>query len=719
MNAASVSALALLAASLTGCAGLEADQHGWLQIGEPIATDQERRIDDGAVDGFEPVEAFAEDREAGAVATRTIPEIAPRASRNAAQGAPELRGSAINVTLPPQPVPQFVNTVFGEILQQPFSLGPEVAQRSDIISLRSVRDLAPATFLELVREALKDYGLAVTYENGLYTVVALDELRAQMPQFIISRAGPHVPSDLRPVVQFLELTAIAVTDMQDILREAFPDEDELQIRVDRRTNTMVLSGLSEDVDAALTIVREMDEVRFAGTQVLSFAPRNWRALELRDALSQILTVEGYVVGDWRSPTALNLLVLEFTNQVLIFAAEPEVARYAGELAARLDADAYQAEAEIPHVYEVRNADATVLASIVNSVLSGGQSAQGAQGAQAAGGLGATSNANPDEAGGSGAQAAVTSIGRLTVDALGNRIIFMGTQQEFERVEALLRRLDTRQPEVLIEVIIAEVTLTDNMSFGLDAVFNSEAAATFTAQLTSNDGLTGVVQTGQVTLTGAAFTAGNNRINVLSTPRVVTRSGSSASIQVGTDVPVITSQGASAAQAGGSTDILQTVSYRSTGVILDVQPRVYSGDRIDLIIRQELSAADVNETADIASPVITNRSITSELSLVDGQTAVLGGLIENRFTSDNDGIPFLKDVPVLGAPFRSDTLTSTRTMLLVLVTPYVIRSAEDRRDMVSALRESMNETFRNQTDRSSTLTGPREPMRLRARSEIEG
>lgn len=698
---------------LAGCETVRPAPTDWLDIGQPITMTAENRGDDGAVDGFEPGDRAA-GAEAPAVATRTIPQIATRSTRSSATQSPSLRGDAINVTLPPQPVPQFVNTVFGEILQQPFSLGPEVAQRSDIISLRSVRSMEPQTFLELVREALKDYGLAVTYENGLYSIIALDELRAQMPQFITSRAGPHVPSDLRPVVQFIELTAISVDDMQQILREAFPDENELQIRADRRANSMVLSGLSEDVDAALAIIREMDEVRFAGTQVLSFSPRNWDAEQLRAALSQILTVEGYVVGDARTPTALNLLVLEFTNQILIFAAEPEVARYAGELASRLDADAFQAEAEIPHVYEVRNADATLLAEIVNNVLSG-------DGTTGTGGAsdGGDQPAGGDESGSGSPQPGVSSMGQLTVDGLGNRIIFMGTQQAFDQVEALLRRLDTRQPEVLIEVIIAEVTLTDNFSFGLDAVFDSEAAATFSAQLTSNDGLTGVVRTGQVTLTGTSLTAGNNRINVLSTPRIVTKSGSAASIQVGTDVPVITSQAASGSQVSGSTDILQTVSYRSTGVILDVQPRVYSGDRIDLVIRQELSAADVNETADIASPVISNRSITSELSLEDGQTAVLGGLIENRFTSDNDGIPFLKDVPVLGTPFRSDTLTSTRTMLLVLVTPYVIRSAEDRGAMVDALRASMNDAFRNQTEGSSTIMTPDEPMELRARSDVRG
>lgn len=677
----------------------------WLDLGQPGADTDYEGLQSPVPSESLPAPSGVDSgtdalQRSGEIDTRTVPSLdRPRASARSNSQTPVFSGEPVNATLSPQPLPQFINIVFGEILERPFILGPEVADRTDVVSLRTVRDMPEETFLTLVRAALEDYGVGVSFEDEVFRIVTLDTLRAQMPQFIRSRAGAHVPSDLRPVVQFIELTAIDAADMEVILRQAFPDAEALQIRSDRRTNSIVLSGLGEDVDSALSIVSDMDQLRFAGTRVLRYSPRNWEAGELARALSDILTVEGFMVGvGIAAPKPVTLLVLDFSNQVLIFANNEEVGGYIASLARQLDAEAYQAEAENPFVYQVRNAEAAGLAEILSSVLSGG-----------GGGARTQSNTGASE----GGQASPSiSLSGVTVDELGNRIIYVGTQAEYDRVERLLVQLDTRQPEVLIEVIIAEVSLTDGINYGLDAVFDSEAAARFSARLTSDGGLNGVVETGELTLSGS-FGSNNNQINVLSTPRIVTRSGSEATISVGNEVPIITSQRATDFQSGGgNSDVLQQVQYRSTGVLVSVEPRVLSNDRIDLVISQELSAAEPNDLASIASPVISNRSITSELSLRDGQTAVLGGLIENRFTRSNDGIPFLKDVPILGVPFRSESLSLSRNMLVVLVTPYVIRSDDDRQRMVDVLSASMNDTFQRNQAPSRTLRPPNEPMVIR-------
>lgn len=687
--------------ALSGCAAT--DEGDWFrvegpQIGNPAdAGGAEEPAD--TIAAQEPETPISEAGEFDRRYVRPLPTGRPTSVQERTE--PEFRTGVVNATLAPQPLPRFINAVFGEILEQPFIMGPEIAERTDIVSLRTVRDMPEETFFSLVRQALEDYGVGVSFEDGVFRVVTLATLRAQMPQFIRSRAGAHVPSDLRPVVQFVELAAIDSADMEVILRQAFPDGQTLQARADRRTNAIVLSGLAEDVDTALSIVADMDQLRFAGTQVIRYSPRNWEAGELARALNDILTVEGYMVGvGTNAPRPITLLVLDFSNQLLIFSNTRDIGDYVVGLARQLDAEAFQAEAQIPFVYQVRNSEATALAEVLASVLGGGSASQ----SLAAGGGDTVPNRDSDRQ--------TVSFGGVTVDEVGNRIIFVGTQAEYDRIERLLVQLDTRQPEVLIEVIIAEVNLTDGLNYGLDAVFDSEIAARFSARLESNGGLNGVIQTGELSLSGS-LGSNNNQINVLSTPRLVTRSGSEATIQVGTEVPIITSQRATDFQSGvGGSDVLQQVQYRSTGVLVSVEPRVLSDDRIDLVISQELSAAEPNDLADIASPVISNRSISSELSLQDGQTAVLGGLIENRFTRGNDGIPFLKDVPVLGAPFRSESLSLTRNMLVVLVTPYVIRSQEDRQRMVDVLSESMNDAYARHLGPSNTLRPPSEPMMIR-------
>lgn len=648
------------------------------------------------------------------ITRNTVPSLRDRRtnSQSTYLNTPDLPDTLVNVTLPPQSVPAFINTVFGEILQQPFNLGPNVPERTELISLRTVNDMEPAAFLALVEQALQDYGLGVTYSDGLFRIVELAELRSQIPQFIRARAHENVPSDLRPVVQFVELTAIDAADMQQILTQAFPDRNVLTINNNRLHNTLTLSGLAPDVNAAMAIVRQMDELRFAGTQVVTLGVRNWKVDDLTESMSQILTLEGYMVGvGAASPRSLTLLPLEFTNQIMIFASTRELADRALALAVRLDREAFNAEVRTPHVYQAQNTEATLLAEVIASVMGSsgvGRAGSSSQSAQTA----SSSNSTGSDQGADGQGGSQTrNFGNITVDEQGNRVIFFGTQSEYEQFEALARQLDTPVPEVMIEVTIAEVTLTDDSSYGLDAVFSSEVAPSFSTQLTSNGSFSGTLQTGQVTLNAAA-SASNNQINVLSTPRIVARSGSEATVQVGTDVPIITSQRAANSQSGGNTDVLQTVQYRSTGVLLSVTPRVYSGNRIDLEISQETSAAEANSNSSISSPLISTRTLNSQLSLQDGQTAVLGGLIENRFTRGNNGVPLLKDVPILGTPFRSETLNATRTMLVVLVTPFVLDTRSDRQQVVDTLVRALNSSFENQTRANGTLLPPNQPFQIR-------
>lgn len=692
----------ICAALMAGCASQSGSPVAdWVQLETPLAVERgESALSDRLTSepASEPDQAETE--------RRSVPRLsAPGGLVRPGLEAPDLPGGRINVTLPPQPLPAFVNTVLGDILEQPFSLGPGVSEREELVSLRSVRDMEPDTFLALVETALRDYGVGFSYENGLFRVVELDELRAQMPRFITSRAHANVPTGLRPVVQFVELVAIDAGDMQPILEQAFPDRGELTIRNNRRTNSLVLSGLADEVNAALAIIEEMDELRFAGTQVITYMPVSWDASEMGRALADILTLEGFMIGlGTREPRAITLLPLDYTNQLMIFASNPQQAEYVLSVARRLDEDAFRGEAESAHVYQAVHAEAETLAEVVGAVLSGGRTTSSSRPAADTeqGGGGEGSGAGPANA---------SAAPGLTVDEQGNRLIYFGTQADYDRVVNLLRQLDTPVPEVLIEVTIAEVTLNDDSSYGLDLLFDSELIPDFNASLTSGGGFSGAVRTGQVTLDGSA-NASSNQVNVLSTPRLVTRSGAEASIQVGTDVPIITSQRASDSQTGGSTDFLQTVQYRSTGILLSVEPRVYSGDRIDLTISQEVSSAQDNAGSGISSPLISNRTLNSQLSLQDGQTAVLGGLIENRFDRNHSGVPFLKDLPVIGAPFRNEGLSATRTMLVVLVTPYVLDTRNDRQQVVDALVGAVNRGFTNAQGRSRTLLPPRQPMQIR-------
>ncbi|NBP86840.1 MAG: type II secretion system protein GspD, partial [Mycobacteriaceae bacterium] len=181
-------------------------------------------------------------------------------------------------------------------------------------------------------------------------------------------------------------------------------------------------------------------------------------------------------------------------------------------------------------------------------------------------------------------------------------------------------------------------------------------------------------------------AKDERFSILSSPRLLAKSGSEARIQVGSEVPILTSQQTTSTNVQGNPTILQAIQYRSTGVLLSVKPVIHAGDRIDLEVSQEVSEATTNNTSDISSPVISNRKVATNLTLKDGATVILGGLIsENRDLSDT-GIPLLKDLPGVGALFRTQSTSNRKTELIILITPYIIDSDEQARSVTESFRQ---------------------------------
>lgn len=632
---------------------------------------------------------------------RTVPGAPPLQSRAPRErSGVSLPNEPINVTLPAQPLPSFVNTVLGDVLGVPFALGPGVSERRDMVALRSVRDMDPETFFGLFESAISEYGLALVISDDLVQVVERDELRNTRPEIVRSRSRQSVPADLRPVVQFITLDAIDSAEMDAILKTAL-GQDELSIQMRRDVNALTLTGLSDVVDLAVDLIEEMDRPRFAGAEVVTLSPRNWAAGELATAISEVLTLEGYQVSiGVRNPRPIALLPIEFTGQVLVFADEVEALDHVIATARRLDLAAAASDEQRPHVYRVQNTTAATLAEIAASVLG---------------------EARPVAPAAQGAANQPTGIAsRLAVDPSGNRLIFTGTEAEFARLERLFEELDTPVPEVLIEVTVAEVTLNESTRFGVEFLLN-----TFGGDLElrtqgglglESGGLSAVLRSGDVDLTAAARES-NTQINILSTPRIVARSGSSASVQVGTDVPIITSQRAANVQQGGSTDILQSIQYRSTGVLLTVEPTVYSNNRIDLAISQEVSSAVENPNQSIASPIISNRSLTSEITLQDGQTAVFGGLMERRLNRGVTGVPVLQDIPAVGNLFSTRSVSADQTVLLVLVTPFLLIDREDRQLAVEALGGEIERAFVTPIRTSSMVT--LQQRELEDRIEVEG
>jgi general secretion pathway protein D len=625
----------------------------------------------------------------------------------------------IAASLPPQPLPQFIDTVFGQLLQVPYATGQGVAERQDIVSMRGPTSMSGRQFFSLVEMTLEQYGLAVLIERGAVRIVQDEVLSGRSPVFIRTRAMPDTPSYSRPVVQFFAVSSLDVGALMELLDQVYPNRGAVRFTARADTNTLLISGSAREVASAAAVVAELDRPRFAGGQIARIQPTYMTVDQLADSLSRTLTTEGYQVSgvaSAESMSAIALLPVASANQLMIFAADPEVFARALYWIEQLDRASALGDRDGVFVYQVQNTSAEELGSLIAQVTTSDVAP-------------ATGPTPPEEAvrrinGQRVGQRfdatqppSATTIGAFTIDPTGNRILFRGSPSEFEHARGLLEQLDTVPQQVLVELTVAEVTLTDETRFGIEwfldqTITNGTLSANTRGGSTRAAGGLGVVAShvfsrGSVEAALNAF-ASNRNLNILSTPRLVTRSGSQAEILIGADVPIITSQRAADNQSGGDTDILQTVQYRQTGVILNIRPVVY-GDRIDIELYQEVSSQGPNNNSQIASPLILNRSVTTQLSLQEGMTAVIGGMMQDNYSREQRGVPGLKDLPLVGAAFRSDDVSGTKTELVILVTPYIIRDAEEMSEFATTYANSVNRQLRRRGPQVYTLYPWRAPF----------
>ncbi len=615
----------------------------------------------------------------------------------------------VTATLPPQPLPQFLDTAFSDVLKTPYSMGPNVAGRTEIISVGGATNLSRRDFFRLIQTALRTYGLKV-YIRGS-TVAILDDAAptSQATEVLRSRSSADTPEGARTVIQIFQLATLEANAVVPLMQDILPPGHPVKVTADPSSNTLIITGPGRDVALAVNALRGFDKPIFAGAKVARFEPAFWSAEAFAKALRDALTAEGFKLTETLlSPRSIVILPMMTNSQVLVFTADQDMMDRVLFWAEQLDRPSSIGDQKTTFIYSVRNTDATSLGALITGQGGATQSIArppvGVPGTPPA----TTSTFNSAQSGGAaGGGGTVSSGGTITVDAQGNRILFTGTATQFAQARSLLEQLDVPPAQVLVEVTIAEVTLTDSSRAGLEWFFTRALG-----NGTINGGTKGGLSIGSsglnLNFTGpdltAAFNAfaSNNKVNILSRPRLLARSGIEASLQVGSDIPIITSQQASNVQAGGTSSVLQSVSYRQTGIILKLRPIVYGG-RVDMEISQEVSSQQSNGNAAISSPVILNRSVSTQISVSDGSTGVISGLIDNSYTKGNSGIPFVKDIPVLGSAFRTDTVDGSKTDLLILVTPHIVRSDEDIADLTGRLTGEINQSFRVGRSSSYTLT----------------
>ncbi len=295
--------------------------------------------------------------------------------------------------------------------------------------------------------------------------------------------------------------------------------------------------------------------------------------------------------------------------------------------------------------------------------------------------------------------------RVMADRINNTLLIHASAAEYQRIAATLKRLDIQRAQVLIEASIVEVTLGDNLQYGLQWAFNgglgrfdglgvlgnpnpiSSSSATPTPTAQTSDAFTYSLSNGSKVAAVLTALAKKSLVKVMSSPSLMVLDNHTAAFQVGDQVPINTGT----TQSGAVTPYLTTnIQYKDTGVMLGVTPSVSAGDLVTLDINQMVTniGPDSSSVATAGYPTFMQRQINSKVAVRSGETLVLGGLIKDSNSNGKSGLPILSSIPVLGALFGQHKNNTERTEMLVILTPRVLRSDEDARAVSRELRDRM-------------------------------
>lgn len=621
-----------------------------------------------------------------------------------AQGEPmpPLKGGAVNVNIEGMPVPAFINEFFGSILGTGFQMDPQVSRMNDLVTLRTSSPQSPQNFYRLAVQVLRNYGVATEYSSGMVMFSRAQGTAGTVPPLIVSgRTLPEVPISHRPLFQLVELQSIRVNDVISLLNVAFKS-DALTIQSDSARNAVILMGRPEMVRQALDAIRVFDRPSMRGRQSARLEPAFVTAEELAKRLVEVLGAEGYGAslysGSGGGGGSILVLPLTAANTVLVFAGDKAVLEHTVEWARSIDRPNPTAGSDGLFYYMVKNTRAEEISKTITGIRSGSKTRDPSRDAIDGSEVGVTRSPEPATATLTAAASAAAggdlAKGTLTLDEPRNALIYQGSATDWGRLLPLIQQMDKAPRQVMIEVTVAEVTLTNDQEFGVAWLANNADLGRFNGNISSGvlsgaggAGLSYLLDVGGQTRASLKALASQDRISVLSTPRLLVKSGEEANLDVGTEVPTISSQATSGIISGGDSGIIQTVQYRKTGILLSVKPVVYSDDRVDIELRQEVSEAlPIGADSTVNSPAIFNRSYSTSLSLKDGSAILIAGLMSQRQTNGNSGVPFLKDVPLLGNLFKTQKQGRNKTELVLMIVPYIIETDTQAEELTRSLSQ---------------------------------
>jgi general secretion pathway protein D len=647
------------------------------------------------------------------------------------------QSSDVTLNFPNADVHEVAKAILGDILGLNYAVDPQV---QGTVTLETAQPVAKRDVLPIFEEALRAAKMALVRQGDVYTVVALEKAKRQPQLLTYNQAG--YGSEAIP------LRFVNAVELKKLLDPLVPEN--AIAAADPARNLLIVTGTAGERRSIRDLVKQFDVDWMHGMSFALLVPT-------RTDMHVLLPELDAMVNSKDSPIAglVRLIPIERLNGILAISPQPKYLTQLKKWLEILDREGGENERKL-FVYHVQNGKASDLATVLVGAFGGStsqtssttanltatgqatpissvhptfgfngngtspsgpntsgptgfQGSQGVQGTQ--GGLGSQFGSSTmnnslqgnEQSGGINQPNPIVSQTLLlpgqvtpisiTADDGNNALVFYSTPRQYGLIRDALQQLDVLPLQVLIEAAITEVTLTNQLQFGIEWRFaGSGGNATLTQSSSSATlaqlfpGFTYFYSNANGNIQAALNALSDiTTVKVLSAPKLLVLNNHTASLQVGDEVPILQ---ASVSSTIG-TDVTNEVNYMNTGVILSVTPRVNDSGLVLLDISQEVSDVSQTSSSTINSPTINDRKIASSIAVKDGQTIALGGLIRDSKSDENAGVPFLNQIPLLGNLFNNKNDKDERTELLVLLTPRVIRNEEDVKTITEELREKIH------------------------------
>lgn len=644
----------------------------------------------------------------------TPPQTPPAQNNVAAQPGPQQAAAPQDDSASPVQL-RFGNAdvrqviqIIGSALGLNYIIDPAVKGTVDISTAETLRK---SDLLPILESILKINGATMIKTGNFYQIVP-SNTAARQPIEVTEQRQNAAPDD-QVVMQIIRMKFVASSEMKNVLGPFLSDAGSIVSH--DSGNIILLTDRRSNIRKLLAILDEFDTADFQGERIRLLEVKNNR---VRDVIEDLRTVfTGYGMSD---RSAIRFIPIERLNSVLVVtpnaAVFPEVERWL----TRLDQQVVTAGIR-NFVYKVKNAKAADLQKVLSDLyglrgpvlsqatLAGQAPIPGSatapaqsplQQLQQPGGYSPVPANQPlgQQPLGTATGTSATAAMRIIADETNNALVIQATPQEYAEIERTLEQLDVLRRQVLIDAQIYQVELDNSLSFGITAALQTrgtlqpaQTTASFAGSVPSLSAQTFAFIGRTRELVGFLNASENrSKVRTLSSPSVMVSDNGTAHFEVGSEVPVPTSSSVSPVQSGGTNLFAQTIQYQETGVILQVKPQINETGNVTMDISQEVSAPGPNTISAIVAPVIGKSSVTSTIVVEDGQTIAMGGFIRESKDLERNRIPLLGRIPVVGTLFGDTSNSTTRTELIVLITPHVLRTHGDADSASDELKSKLRE-----------------------------